>query len=113
MEANIGHRPSYAWRSITSARLVLRTGLRWHIGDGRSVRILKDPWLPLSSSFGSHLAAGLLDPNEKVSMLISDEGQCWNRELIYGLFSNWESDVICSIPLPPRKKPDRLFWNVL
>lgn len=72
---------------------------------------MKDPWLPLSSLFGSHLAAGLLDPNEKVCMLISDELQCWNRELIYGLFSTWESDVICSVPLPPRKKPDRLFWN--
>jgi hypothetical protein len=48
MEAKLGHRPSYAWRSIALARNVLRMGLRWHIGDGRQVRIIDDPWLPVS-----------------------------------------------------------------
>ena len=30
--------------------------------------------------------------------------------VILGIMA-WEASVICSIPLPPRPKPDRLFWN--
>ena len=111
MEARLGNRPSYAWRSIASARDVLKLGLRWHIGDGCSVRITEDPWLPLSSSFKSFSAQQVLDPKETVSTLINDDSQKWNIDLIYSIFSNWEAQIICAIPLPPRKKPDRLFWN--
>jgi len=31
--------PSYAWRSLINARSVLEHGMRWHIGDGKKVRI--------------------------------------------------------------------------
>ena len=85
--------------------------MRWHIGDGKSVRITKDPWLPLSSPSYSLSAQNVVDSTERVSVLIHEDSQSWNREAIYGLFSEWEASVICSIPLPPRPKPDRLFWN--
>ena len=91
MEARLGHRPSYAWRSISMARKVLKLGLRWHIGDGCSVRITEDPWLPLSSSFNSISARHVLDPKETVSILINDDAQTWNRDVIQSLFSNWEA----------------------
>ncbi len=40
MEAGAGNRPLYAWRSILSARSVLKMGMRWHIGNGNFVRII-------------------------------------------------------------------------
>uniref|UniRef100_A0A2N9H4H5 Reverse transcriptase zinc-binding domain-containing protein n=1 Tax=Fagus sylvatica TaxID=28930 RepID=A0A2N9H4H5_FAGSY len=42
MEAGVGYRVSYARRSLSSARGVLRMGLRWHIGNG-----------PMASCYGS------------------------------------------------------------
>ena len=111
LEANAGYRPSYAWRSIASTRPVLKLGLRWHIGDVKSVRITKDPWLPLSSSFRSLSALNNLNSNERVSVLINEATHSWNIEAIHGLFSEWEASIICSIPLPPRPKLDRLLWN--
>jgi hypothetical protein len=105
------HRPSYAWRSIASARPVLKLGLQWHIGDGKSVRITEDPWLPLSSSFRSLSSQNNLDSNERVSVLINEATHSGNTKAIHGLFSEWEASIICSISLLPRPKPDQLFWN--
>ena len=34
MEAGVGYHASYAWRSLSSAKGVLRMGLRWPIGNG-------------------------------------------------------------------------------
>jgi hypothetical protein len=111
MDATLGNRPSYAWRSIFMAREVLHLGLRWHIGDGKSVDIWRDPWLPTKGSFmvrsdpqGSH-------PVESVSDLILADSQRWNVELIKEVFSEWEANVIVSIPLPPRQRVDHLFWD--
>ena len=37
---------SYAWQSILKACRVVRLGSRWRIGDGKSVMIRGDKWLP-------------------------------------------------------------------
>jgi hypothetical protein len=73
MKANLSHRTSYAWCSIASARSVLKLRLRWHIGDGKSVRIKEDPWRPLSNSFRLHSDHNVLEPNERVDILINED----------------------------------------
>ena len=89
----------------------MKLGLCWHIGDGQSIHIQSNPWVPLLGSFQVSSARDCLGPNERVSILISEESHMWSREIIHSLFSNWDVKLICSIPLPPRRKPDRLFWN--
>lgn len=39
MEAQLGHKPSYTWRSLMAAKEVIGKGLRWNIGNGRKVNI--------------------------------------------------------------------------
>jgi hypothetical protein len=39
LEAKESNRPSLAWRSIVSANNLLKDGLLWRIGDGRTVKI--------------------------------------------------------------------------
>jgi hypothetical protein len=34
LEAQLGFKPSYAWRSIFNARELLVEGLQWRVGDG-------------------------------------------------------------------------------
>ena len=41
---------SYAWKSILSARDVIWKGMVWRIGDGQSVRVKKNKWLPKGDS---------------------------------------------------------------
>ncbi len=111
MEADIGHRPSYAWRSIAMAHEMLQLGMRWHIGNGRSVRIWHDPWLPLKESSMVQSVPQILDPEDTVSTLIFDDNNMWNVEKVREVFSEWEANAIVSIPLPPHKRRDRLFWD--
>ena len=42
-DSNVG---SYAWKSILSARDVVRRGMVWRVGTGERVRIKEDRWLP-------------------------------------------------------------------
>ena len=49
---------------------MLKLGIRWHIGDGRQVRIVEDPWLPVSQPFRCFLTHDVVDKDERVSLLI-------------------------------------------
>jgi hypothetical protein len=51
MEPNVGYQPSYAWRSIVSAKDMLEIGARWSVGNGAKIRIWKDRWIPNQSDF--------------------------------------------------------------
>ncbi|XP_024178238.1 uncharacterized mitochondrial protein AtMg00310-like [Rosa chinensis] len=44
--ADMGDRPSYSWRSIMEARSILQAGLFWTIGNGTSMKIWDDEWIP-------------------------------------------------------------------
>lgn len=46
LDAEIGHNPSYVWRSVLASKDLIRKGTRWRVGDGMSIRILDQPWLP-------------------------------------------------------------------
>ncbi|KAK2445802.1 putative mitochondrial protein [Trifolium repens] len=45
LEANLGHNPSYVWRSIHASQVVVIRGLRWRLGNGNSINVWKHPWL--------------------------------------------------------------------
>ncbi|KAM1010195.1 hypothetical protein ACFX2C_045702 [Malus domestica] len=46
MEAQMGSYPSYTWRSLLWGRELLHHESRWCIGNGRSVRVYDDAWVP-------------------------------------------------------------------
>jgi hypothetical protein len=50
MESNMGNNPSFAWRSIWNAKKLLQAGLLWRIGNGQTIHIWGDRWLPTPSS---------------------------------------------------------------
>nr|XP_023915730.1 uncharacterized protein LOC112027287 [Quercus suber] len=37
---------SYAWKSILRSRQLIKKGAKWRLGDGQSIRIFIDRWLP-------------------------------------------------------------------
>ena len=41
---------SFAWQSILKARKVVSLGMRWRLGDGRSIKIYDYSWLPNKES---------------------------------------------------------------
>ena len=72
---------SYAWKSILRGREVIKRGVIWWIGDGRSSAIWGECWL-LVRHFPKILSpfiGGLADA--KVSALIDQEHKTWKKKL--------------------------------
>ena len=66
---------SYAWKSILQAQKVVCLGSKWRIGDGKSVQIRGDKWLPdLHSSRVVSPQKNFLD-NSRVCALIDVENR--------------------------------------
>ncbi|KAG6641582.1 hypothetical protein CIPAW_09G084200 [Carya illinoinensis] len=46
IEAKLGVRPSYMWRSLMAAQSIVKDGLTWRVGNGKRVAIWHDEWIP-------------------------------------------------------------------
>ena len=88
----------------------LKKGLRWQIGDGKSVRFWSDNWLfpyPINS---------IVTPTaDTVNILVSDcfsaPGQ-WNISLLLSLVPPHIVSLISSIYLPQFSQVDKLVWGL-
>ena len=49
--ASLGKNPSFAWRNIMAAQDIVQKGRRWQVGNGRSIMIWQDKWLPFPSTY--------------------------------------------------------------
>ena len=63
---------SYAWCSILGARKVIATGARWRIGNGQSVKVFHNCWLPGEGSGRIISPASSLHVDTVVADLLDD-----------------------------------------
>jgi hypothetical protein len=110
MNAKGGFQPSFAWRSILSARDTVNLGGYWRIGDGKSMRIWKDKWQPDMKRISSRSPTCSLSEDVVVSELIDMDTRQWKRDLIFMCFDREEAQKIVSIPLSFRLPMDSLVW---
>ncbi|XP_021833021.1 uncharacterized protein LOC110772850 [Prunus avium] len=99
LEAQLGRGPSWGWRSMLKGRQALMAGLRWRIGDGQSVNVQRDPWLPMPYHFKVRTPSPLLP--KRVSDLIDPILRQWDvhtdsgrdgllSSIAYGLWRLWK-----------------------
>ena len=81
VQAGIGTNPSFAWRSIMAAQDVVKNGIRWQVGNGCSIQIWKDKWLPTLPSYRVVSPPSTLPPDATVASLIDAEG-VWKKEVV-------------------------------
>ncbi|XP_059436514.1 uncharacterized protein LOC132169501 [Corylus avellana] len=111
LEAKIGSRPSFAWRSLLAATVLLREGMIWRIGNGQSVNIWGSKWIPKPISFKVQSPCLSLSSDEKVAALMDPHSRGWNVPLIQSLFEKEEAEIICNIPLSRFDCPDKMVWR--
>ncbi|KAK4400699.1 putative ribonuclease H protein, partial [Sesamum angolense] len=111
LHAKIGYNPSFTWRSILAARHIISKGIRWRVGDGQSIRVWSDPWLPRPSTFLPITTRSLFLPDLRVSDLLDSENGRWHKELIEGLFCPEDATLIQSIPLGQFNWADTMVWH--
>ncbi|XP_062014693.1 uncharacterized protein LOC133731307 [Rosa rugosa] len=109
LTANLGDRPSYSWRSILEARPVIQAGLFWRIGNGISVNIWEDEWIP------NVAAHSIVRPSDTVFELVSDlievRTGSWDQATVHACFEVEIAMHVLSIPLSRRFGPDKIAWK--
>ena len=109
--AKLRSKPSFTWGSLLSGRELLSAGLLWRIGDGKSVSIWSDKWIPRPTSFSVMSPCTVLPKTTKVEDLIYGDPPKWNKSLIHSIFINDEADLICNLPLSRYHQLDRMIWQ--
>ncbi|XP_042978923.1 uncharacterized mitochondrial protein AtMg00310-like [Carya illinoinensis] len=99
IDAKIGYKPSFMWRSLLAAQDLVKAGMVWRVGNGKSISIGKDKWLHNGSDFKVRSPINTLSADSKVSSLIFEDLHCWNESLVGDMFSREEAAQICNIPL--------------
>jgi hypothetical protein len=110
LSSQLGRNPSYAWRSIWNAKRLLNTGLIWRVGNGESVKIWGDRWIPYPSTYTIQSPPRILDKESKVSALIDEDTKWWNPSLVSDIFNADKAALIYNIPISPIRQHDTLVW---
>ncbi|KAK1400041.1 hypothetical protein POM88_009904 [Heracleum sosnowskyi] len=111
LTAELGHNPSFVWRSVLEAREVVRMGARRRVGNGEEINIINDPWLPCEDNPRVTTAhPSLVDKN--VSTLFETGILAWDKDLVHDLFNRRDAELILSITLSQSRNKDRwiLFY---
>lgn len=100
---------SPGWRAIEYGLELLKQGIIWRIGNGCSVRIWRDPWLPRDLSRRPITLKGNCRL-KWVSDLIDQNGK-WKENLISQVFSPLDVETIRNIRVSARGEEDFVAWH--
>uniref|UniRef100_A0A0A8ZJY0 Reverse transcriptase zinc-binding domain-containing protein n=1 Tax=Arundo donax TaxID=35708 RepID=A0A0A8ZJY0_ARUDO len=94
---------SYTWRSILKGIDLLKEGIIWRIGNGRSVNIWSDPWIPrnITRKPITPRGASLLS---RVEDLINPITGDWDEQLVKDTF--WKEDAQAILNIPTRTEDE-------
>ena len=93
-----------------AAQHLVKRGLRWQVGDGRSIRVWQDQWLNTRSTYR---VVAPERPGNQIAMvkeLLREDGLEWDTELVRNLFFPQDVEAILSIPISVATTRDRMVW---
>lgn len=99
---------SWCWKSLLISRTLLEKGIKKRVGDGESINIWIDRWLP-GTEDGK--VTTQQSPNCRISKLseLIQDGK-WKEEPIRSNFNGTDRSNILNIPLSLQKAKDRIYW---
>ncbi|CAN1161423.1 Putative ribonuclease H protein At1g65750, partial [Linum perenne] len=106
--AKKGARPSWIWASIFKARDTIALGAIKGIGDGCTVDINYDPWIPSLPKFLTPFNGC---PSRLVSDWIDPVSLEWKEEEIARYLSPAHIRAILSVPISPQRMKDEWKWS--
>uniref|UniRef100_A0A7N2LRG7 Reverse transcriptase zinc-binding domain-containing protein n=1 Tax=Quercus lobata TaxID=97700 RepID=A0A7N2LRG7_QUELO len=93
------------------AKNIIAKGACYLIGDGASINVWLDPWVPWLQGFTPKpLHAEFANTPMMVSMLFDSETHSWKESLIHQIFEPESAAAILSLPIPTRPCSDKLIW---
>ena len=93
-----------------AALLILILGSSWRVGNGSSISVVRDRWLPNNPTNKIMHPRHELVEDLAVLDLIDLELHAWRRDMIMGMFLREDAEAICRIPLSRRFVLDSIIW---
>ena len=104
-------RASSIWKAIEQAKNVVVKGACYIIGDGTTINVWQDPWVPWIQGFiPSPRDATANQSPLLVCQLFDPVLLCWKTDLVKALFDTPSAQAILSIPVPSKPSPGKLIW---
>lgn len=100
---------SFTWRSILFGRELLKKGVRWAVGDGSTIKITKDKWIP-------GVQAGMVNtrfpiPDDvTVDWLMNPERNAWDEEIVKAVFNDDIAREVLQVPISRHGGEDFVSW---
>jgi ribonuclease HI len=110
LEADPKTKGSYAWQSILKARDIIKNGIVWRVGNGKTIKIWRQRWLLEDHHRRVITPIPAILADSTVSELISPQTNHWDEPLIDSIFLPYDSMAIKSIPLSESRPEDKPFW---
>ena len=111
LRSEVSRYASPIWKAIENAREVVWKGACFIIGDGESVDVWLDPWVPWIDGFiPSPKDESIIQSEMKVAQLIDQDLRTWKTTMVLDIFNPIFANAILSIPIPSRLSPDKLMW---
>lgn len=114
LEAKIGQRPSYAWRSLLHGRELLLKGLQKRVGDGTSINVWTDLWLEDASDGYGPRAPWIKNYSFEVGLrardLIDFTNRKWNLQALEEVFVPSDIQVLLKHQ-PVISREDFWIWK--
>uniref|UniRef100_A0A803PUH4 Reverse transcriptase n=1 Tax=Cannabis sativa TaxID=3483 RepID=A0A803PUH4_CANSA len=98
---------SSIWQGITWGRQIIVEGARWRVGNGRTVRIWEDKWIPRPNDTITYRHTDLA-PNTTIHKLLTEEGD-WKTDMIHAYFHKDDIPWILGTPVDIQEE-DVLTW---
>lgn len=100
---------SPGWRGIEYGLKLLKKGIIWRIGNGRSIRVWRDPWVP--RNFTRRPITGKRNCRIKwVSELLTENG-AWDAIKVNQNFLPIDAEVILQMLISSRDEEDFIAWH--
>ena len=90
---------------------IVRAGHCWRVGDGFSINVYRDRWIPNYPTNKPFLSMSDDEEEVWVSSLINQDLHVWRRDFIMANFNREEGEAIYDIPLSQRQVPDAVYWK--
>ncbi|KAK3218516.1 hypothetical protein Dsin_012486 [Dipteronia sinensis] len=109
LQADYGESCSFLWKSFMWGNGLLKAGTRWREGNGASISIYKNQWLPRPSTFKPISLSRLGRKAKAQDLLLPGEG--WNVDLIHEFFWEENAKLILSLLGSHSSSSDSLMWH--
>ena len=100
------------WRAIENAKKLIVKGACYLIGDGATINVWEDPWVPWIQGFKPQPRnENITQCPIMVSQLIDHTTHSWIPSLVTELFDAASAQAIMLIPIPYSPRQDKLMWT--